>query len=836
MHLGAAFAAALAWTIAQAARADDAAPVHATFDTSLLRSARHGPVDVSRFERGATLAPGLHDLDVHRNGRPVGRRRVRFEAEESGGSASACIDRPLAEALGLSLSRLTHPQRRSLSDPGTCIRLPALVPGARAVHDAAELALHVTIPQAALVQRADDLVDPALRDRGITAFRMNYALTALHRDDRARDDDGTQASARVELGFNAAAWRLRHRGTHAWRAGGPLRSDTIATTLERDLDAFDAQVTIGEFHTRGVLFDSIGLRGVRVASDDRMVPPSRARYAPVIRGIAATPARVQVRQAGLLLLDTTVPAGPFALRDVQPLGLGGALEVRMVEADGHATTFAVPHAALPGLLRPGHARFDVAAGTWRGASGASSAQVFQGTWQAGVHDRLTAQFGAQLAPDYAHALGGIAFSTRAGAFSLDRSISRSAIGAGVDARIESGSSLRLAYAGHVAPTRTSIDVAAWRHGSDGFRTLHDAMRRRDPATASHARERTRFDLSLRQDFGRRGGALSLGVVDRTYRARRDGRRSLQASYGLPFGAAGAMLQGTIDRVLHASHRTTQGMVSLSLPLRIGPATHALHAQARVADDHGGMQAGVDGAFGRDARYAYGLGVLHSRARRHGHATTTSGTLGMQGSAGRVGAGLSVSPRTRQWSMTAEGGLLLHAGGATLGPAMGETVALLRAKHGDGTQLLHHPRIRLDRDGHAIVPHLSPYRRNRIGIDPRDAGPDVHFDWTERDIVPRAGAIVEVALPATRAPTRWLRLVQPDGAPVPFASEITDARGIVVGNVGRNGVALVRAPSDSLHVDIRWRDAGENVRCSVALFDPQPTIRDALCVDVLASAR
>lgn len=531
---------------------------------------------------------------------------------------------------------------------------------------------------------------------------------------------------------------------------------------------------------------------------------------------------VQVRQGDVLLLDTVVPPGPFALDDLQPVGLGGALSVRVVEADGNVTHFAVPHAAMPGTLRRGQARFSVAAGRWRDGARVADARdkVVEASWEAGVSDRVTARVGAQVANDYAHALGGAAWSTRIGAMSFDLAGSRRA-----DARrTHAGTRMRIGYAGHLAATGTTVDVATWRHGSAGFRSLHDALHR---PPGADLRERGRVDIALRQDL-RSAGALSLGYVERRYGPSALQQRSAQAGWGVALGRSGASLQATFERALHAGF-ANHALLSLSFPLRSGEHTHALQAGARIAGDGIGAQIGANGRGGRDDRVAWGIGALHSQ-QRGANANTLSGTVAWHGNGARVGAGVAASRFARHWSTTLDGGVLVHARGITFAPAMGDSIALMHAPHGAGARVLHDPRLRLDRDGHAIVPHLSPYRRNRIGVDPRGADAATQFAWTERDVVPRAGAVVALALPTTHAPARWLRLMQPDGTAPPFAADIHAPDGTHVGRVGREGVAWVRIEPGATHLDVRWQHDGDALACRIALDGngSADAIRDTPC--------
>lgn len=134
-----------------------------------------------------------------------------------------------------------------------------------------------------------------------------------------------------------------------------------------------------------------------------------------------------------------------------------------------------------------------------------------------------------------------------------------------------------------------------------------------------------------------------------------------------------------------------------------------------------------------------------------------------------------------------------------------------------------------------MPALPAYRASQVGVDPGEAAPDVHFAWTESRVVPRAGAIVDVLLPTTRARTAWLRPLQPDGTPLPFGTDLTDAAGASLGTIGRDGAALVRIAADTTAIDARWH-APEPMHCRIPVDAPGPLPaepRDVRCEEVHA---
>lgn len=101
--------------------------------------------------------------------------------------------------------------------------------------------------------------------------------------------------------------------------------------------------------------------GLNLASDERQLPPNLQGYAPEIRGLAKTNAKVTVKQSGRIIYETTVPAGPFNIQDLRS-SVRGTLDVQVEEQDGSISTFEVNTANIPYLTRPGYVRYNVAVG------------------------------------------------------------------------------------------------------------------------------------------------------------------------------------------------------------------------------------------------------------------------------------------------------------------------------------------------------------------------------------------------------------------------------------------------------------------------------------------
>lgn len=124
-------------------------------------------------------------------------------------------------------------------------------------------------------------------------------------------------------------------------------------------------LTLGDSYTSGDFFNSIGFRGVQIATDDRMLPDSLNGYAPVVRGVAQSNALVEIRQNNQLIYQTTVAPGEFIINDLYPTGYGGDLNVTINEADGSKRQFSVPYASVAQMLRPCIQRYAITAGRVR---------------------------------------------------------------------------------------------------------------------------------------------------------------------------------------------------------------------------------------------------------------------------------------------------------------------------------------------------------------------------------------------------------------------------------------------------------------------------------------
>ncbi|HBH6974194.1 TPA: fimbria/pilus outer membrane usher protein, partial [Escherichia coli] len=138
-----------------------------------------------------------------------------------------------------------------------------------------------------------------------------------------------------------------------------------------------------------------------MSSDESMVPYNLREFAPVVRGIARTQARIEVRQNGYLIQSQTVAPGAFALTDLPVTGSGSDLQVTVLESDGTAQVFTVPFTTPAIALREGYLKYNVTAGQYRSPDDAvEQTSLGQVTAMYGLPWGLTVYGGVQGAEHY----------------------------------------------------------------------------------------------------------------------------------------------------------------------------------------------------------------------------------------------------------------------------------------------------------------------------------------------------------------------------------------------------------------------------------------------------
>lgn len=757
-------------------------------------------VDISKFSQGNVVLPGSYRSDVYLNGQWIGRETLSFVAVEGKNSAQMCLERDALIRFSIDLdapqNQPVEPGRAPVPAFASCEEISTYLPGSTAQFDSGENRLSLQVPQIYLTRKARGYVDPKHWDGGVDAAFVRYNTNTFATHTNGRSINSHYLG--LNTGLNLGDWHWRHNGSFS-RTATDSGYQSSSTYVQREIDPLRSQLMVGEIYTPGELFDSVRLRGASLFSDDRMLPDSMTGFAPVVRGIAETNARVTVRQRGVLLDEVSVAPGPFVLNDLFPTGYGGDLTVTVTEADGRQREFIVPFAANANLLRAGYSRFSVSAGQLDEIGLRHPPKLMQATYQHGLNNLLTGYTGAVVGDDYQSRLLGMAFNTSVGALSFDVTSSRANI---PHHGSRAGQSLQFRYSKNFADTGTHFALGAYRYSTEGYLGVTDAARVRDLALDgldlnNISRLRDRTDISLNQAVG--SGSVYLTGSSQNYWNRQSGNLTFTAGYTGSWKGMHYTLSAQRTKDLISDRVDKQVELTLSFPLGSGPRTPTLTTTAYSGNQNSGERVNLGGTLGGRNEFSYGVGATHVQSG----GTATSADLKYQTNHGVLSAGYGQSNAYRAASLGFTGGIVAHAGGVTFAPELGDTIGIVQAPDAQGARINGNHSAQVGKNGYAVVPHLTPYRQNVVELDPLGLSVDVELKTAAQNVAPRAGSVVKLQFDTVSGQALLITALREDGSPMPFGSDVFDEDGNSIGIVGQGGKAFVRVARDQGVLTVKW---------------------------------
>lgn len=825
------------------------------FDAGSFAPGMNEQADLSRFDKANIVLPGIYRVGVSVNQGWQGMNDIVFKNLPNQESAVPCFDRAMLTRFGVDLNKVARGDgtrseaevaAHQIPDGPLCGDLGIWIAGATVSFDAGEQTLTVTVPQIFMNRSARGYVDPALLDSGVTAALLGYNFSSSA---ATSGNAGSQSYLGLNGGINLGDWRLRHQGAQGWSSiTGRTAYQNTATYLQRDISELRSQLVLGDSFTDGQIMDSVRLRGIKLATDDRQTPQSQQGYAPVVRGIAESNARVTISQRGYTIYETTVAPGPFVIDDLYPTGYGGDLLVTVTETSGRQSQFVVPYAAIPQLLRPGAIRYSVAVGQLSQYSSVSNATpwVMQGTLQKGINNFLTGYGGFAASEGYLQFKVGSAVSTPIGAIAVDAAVSNTKL---QSSSALQGQSIQIAYNKNIPETGTNFALGAYRFSSSGYLGLNDAVSVRSLAARGENinqinRQRSRLDLNISQAVG--PGSLFLSGSSVQYWGGNLGRQtSFSAGYGANWGRVSWNLsvQRTLSQTAPMTSDQLQAqqmanvfygagynggrsdnriMLSLSIPLgrdSNAPTMNSYLTRNTGSNSSTNMQVGVNGTVDEARKVTYGV----SGSRTSGDGGTSNyfnANMGYQASSANLGVGFSRSGDNSQVSFNANGGIVAYPGGVSLSQTLGDAVGIIVAPNAEGAGISSAIGVTVDSSGHAVAPYLRPYENNTIEIDPKGSSDDIQFKETSKTVAPRMGSVVMYKFETDNSRAVTFKVTRPDGSPLPFAAEVLNEQQQPVGVVGQGSKAFVRGVADSGVLTVKWGDAADQ-QCQMTYTLPEP---------------
>ncbi|HBC1707606.1 TPA: fimbria/pilus outer membrane usher protein [Escherichia coli] len=802
-----------------------------SFDATMLNGGGKG-VDLTLFEEGAQL-PGIYPVDILLNGSHVDSQEMAFHTvRDSRGKTylKTCLTRDMLARYGVKVEEYPELFLSGITGAGVgsgegpvCADLSA-IPQSTEVFDFAGQQLLLGIPQVALRPQLRGIAPEALWDDGIPAFLLNWQANASRTEFREYgQSESSSFWAILEPGLNVGAWRVRNLTTWNKRSGQHGDWEAVYTRAERGLNSIKSRLVLGEHYTPSDIFDSVPFRGAMVGSDESMVPYNQREFAPVVRGIARTQARIEVRQNGYLIQSQTVAPGAFALADLPLTGSAGDLQVTVLESDGTRQVFTVPFTTPAIALREGYLKYNVTGGQYRSSDNAvEHTTLGQATLMYGLPWGLTTFGGIQSAEHYQAGALGLGLSMGYfGAVSLDGIHARGQK-KGLDN--EKGNTWRIRYNKTFEQTGTSFTAASYQYSSDGYHTLSEVLDTyRDDAfrSYSHGVNRSRrTTLNMGQSFGE-WGYLNLNASRDEYRDGRPHRDSVGASYGVSWRDISWSVNWSRNRNTgswYGNRGQTEDSVNfwMSVPLGrwLGGTDNDIRGTAQVqrSTEHDTRyEAGLNGrAFDRRLYWDIREQMVPGNERSEDSSRLN---LSWYGTYGEATGMYSYSRHFRQMSAGVSGGMVVHGNGVTLGQKAGETVTLVEAPGISGAAVGGWLGVRTDFRGYTLLGYNSPYQENVVTLDPTTFPADAEVSQTDSRVVPTKGAVVRAKFTTRLGSRALLTLTRADGTPLPFGTVVTvdgeAGRHSGAGVTGEGGKVYMSGLGETGRLVAQW---GENSRC------------------------
>jgi len=791
----------LAWWVASviACAFNIDASAEVVFDADFLDQAAGGQIDISRFNGEYKVPAGTYAADIYLNNRLLGRENVTVREIE--GKSVVCFNPTLVALTGLRTSQLSSKQLKELRREDNCTALEALQASASAQMLLSDMRLNINIPQAYLNRTARGSVDPELWDDGSNAFYATYDNSYFKQKSGGYESESFYS--KLGGGININGWMFRHSGAWRWNKNQGSGYSVFSNNLQRDITPLRSRLLIGDANSSGNMFNTFMFRGVQLATSEQMLPDSQRGYAPVVRGIAQTNARVRIKQNGSLIYETTVPPGEFAINDLYPSGYGGDLNVTVTESDGRETSFSVPYASVSEMIRPGSYRYSALLGTLRNQGVSYTPKVFQATVQHGINNWLTGYSGLLGTGDYYAGLLGGAIGTPVGAFALD--ITGARFDDGTTA--QNGVSVRASYSKYITATNSSISLAAYRFSSSGYLDLTDAVHLVDYHKQNKSewssllnRPQNRLSVTLNQRLGEKGGSLYTSGYVENYWNKVGSDVQYQVGYTNNYRSVSYGL--SVNRSKTGGYSETQYLLSFSMPL--GRSSHApyINSYTTRSDDGVSSQLGLSGILGEQDQINYNLSLARDE--------DGEGSGNFSGSYRFNNTQLkgSYAKGNGYYSYTAgmNGSIVVLPDAFIASPYSGDTLAVVQAKGAEGASIEGYPGVNINSFGYALVPYLTPYHINKIAINPEGMPMDAELETSIKQVVPRLGAIVKVDYPTKRGQAILIRAQLPNGEVLPFGASVKTDDGRDVGVVAQGGQMFIRLDDDIKHLQVSWGPA------------------------------
>lgn len=808
------------------------APAYAVdFNTDVLDAADRQNIDFSRFSQAGYILPGQYQMEIMVNDQGISPSAfpVTFlEPPVSGQDGKkllpqACLTPEMVSRMGLTVA---SQEKVTYWNNGQCADLSQL-PGVEIRPNPAEGMLYINMPQAWLEYSDASWLPPSRWDNGIPGLLFDYNINGTV----SKPHKGKQTQSvgyNGTAGVNFGAWRFRadYQGNLNHTTGSGQGTDSQFTWgrfyMYRAIPRWRANLTLGENYINSEIFSSWRYTGASLESDDRMLPPKLRGYAPQVSGVADTNARVVISQQGRILYDSTVPAGPFTIQDLDS-SVRGRLDVEVIEQNGQKKTFQVNTAYVPYLTRPGQIRYKLISGRSRSYEHATEGPLFiagEASW--GISNKWSLYGGGIVAGDYNALAVGIGRDlSQFGTLSADVTQSVARI---PREETKQGKSWSLRYSKRFDDVDADIQFAGYRFSERNYMTMQqylDARYRHDFT----GREKEQYDISLNKSLEDGKTSVSLQYSHQTYWDQRTSNYYTLSlnRYFDAFGLKNISAGVSASRSRYYQKGSNSGgtyndsvYLRLSVPWGTGTASYS---GSMSNDRYTNMVGYSDTVNGGLDSYSLNAGVNTGNGQPS--QSQISAYYNHSSPLANLSANFSAAENGyTSFGMSASGGATITAKGAALhAGGMNGGTRLLVDTDGVGGVPVDGGRVSTNRWGIGVVTDVSSYYRNTTSVDLNKLPDDMEATRSVVESVLTEGAIGYREFEVLKGNRLFAVLRLADNSHPPFGASVTNAKGRELGMVADSGLAWLSGVNPGETLNVGWDGRTQCVVDIPAKLDP-----------------
>nr|WP_276553312.1 fimbria/pilus outer membrane usher protein [Acinetobacter courvalinii] len=764
-----------------------AAEEYTEFDTGALTARGLDPKVAEQFREAPRFLTGESTVSLTVNGKARGKVKAKFGQE-----GQLCATNALIKQSGL----VTPSEYKEEAE---CFDLKTAWEQTEITLDPNDARVDIVLPADAI----NDSESQGNWTHGGFAGVLNYNAQYMTSTGAAAGLDFMQLG--TEAGFNLGDWIVRSRQTFS-QLNGENSVRHQAAYAQRTFTPIKKVLQAGQISLSNSMFGTGQVLGFQMFPETALQNDTKGPA--LVEGIADTQSVVEVRQSGVLVHSTTVPAGRFRLQGFQLLNTRSDLVVTVLSNDGSKREFIVPASALlqsGSSVVPG-VSFGMGKLDQQGSGESPFVATIANGWQLTPRTSLNA---------------GVLGSTpwQAGAVSVNSQIfdatqlSLQSTFAQDKEHNNKGVSNSMSLS-HSLTERISVSFNASQQ-SEGYRELSDALQENERENTGHIRNQLGGGIGWSAE---KLGSFSMSWA-RSNTFDNDSVNYIRGSWSKQI--AGAYVSASLDHNTGGKNTEADNRFYLTLSVPLG---RSRSTSAYFNDSSRGSRAGARFNDRTNPDRSWSVSADHDLDSQR---SSVSASMNLNTPISQLSGSVSTdSGNYTTWSAQASGAIVSHNKGIAMSPyRVGDTFGIARVGDVKG--------VRLDTPagptwtngrGYAVIPSLSSYKRSSIQVDTRSLAKNVDIANAWQETEAARGSVNYVEFDVVRTRRVLADVKDADNKPLPHGASVFDKAGNFVTVVGKNGSVFIPDAGISGKMDVQ---VSGKTMCSFALEMPEKADDSAL---------